>query len=85
LRVSAGNLEQTMSFPDPQGFRMHTHEICNDAYRIKRFLLYGIHLLYILQNSGTGPLKLFFEVSSIEIKNKLSHPGRNFYRVKQVC
>jgi hypothetical protein len=29
-----------MAFPDPEGFRVYAHEICNDTYCIKRFLLH---------------------------------------------
>lgn len=27
-----------MVLPDPEGFRMHVHEVCNNAYCIKRFV-----------------------------------------------
>jgi hypothetical protein len=30
-----------MSLPDPEGFRVYAHEICNDTNCVKRFLLHN--------------------------------------------
>jgi len=68
-----------MAFPDPEGLRMGAHKVCNNAYRIKRFLLHIILLAYIPPNENGDYLKKIFELFSIYIYNRLCHSGKNFY------
>jgi hypothetical protein len=42
LGVSSRRLQQTMTFPDPEGFRMHAHKVCDNTYCIKRLVLHMI-------------------------------------------
>jgi len=46
-----------MALPDPEGFRMHVHEVCNNAYCIKRFALHIIPFSYTPLNEERQTLQ----------------------------
>jgi hypothetical protein len=78
-----------MALPDPEGFRMHTHEFCRDANRVERFPPHEIPFRKTLatsKNSLNFPQFIFriayFIHTRIQIRKNTYSTAENtvFYR-----